>query len=336
MNNAAPALALRDVSKRYKAKPDPALSGVSFEVRRGETVGLLGPNGAGKTTLLKICNTLLHPTEGSVRIFGLDVVKQSAEARAKIGLVTCDERSFYWRLTGRQNLEFFGSLYGLRGARLRERAQELLEALDLAEAADRHYQGYSSGMKQRLAIARGLLSEPDLIFYDEPTRSLDPMHAQQIRAWIERRRADAPGQTHILATNQLSEAEQLCDRVLIINRGRLIAHGTIREIRESFNAQDSEISVIDFRGALPDHVKPDASRGLYELQVSPGEDACHTIRVRAARGGEALSALLRDLLAAGGVVVRCSTSQSSFDEIFCSLVEASNAQRLAAPAEARA
>ena len=147
-----------------------ALERVSFAIEEGETVALLGPNGAGKTTLLKIIATLLYVSSGRVLIHGHDVTGDPLRARRLIGLVTSDERSFYWRLTGRQNLAFFAALYRLPARTLADRVADLLDVTGLTEAADRSFHTYSSGMKQRLAIARGFLADPRIVMYDEPTR----------------------------------------------------------------------------------------------------------------------------------------------------------------------
>jgi ABC-2 type transport system ATP-binding protein len=327
------ALVVEHVSKEYgRALPfarnagpapsrGPALSDVSFSVERGEMLGLLGANGAGKTTLLKIITTLLYPSSGRVLIDGLDVRADSARVRRMIGLVTCDERSFYWRLTGRQNLSFFGALYGLTKQQVVRRGGELLEMLGLSAAADERYQGYSSGMKQKLAIARGLLSDPAIVFYDEPTRSLDPLSAQHVREWIRQMRANSPQQTHVIATNQLSEAEQLCDRVLILARGRLIAQGTIREIKEAYHAEDHEIHQVTYGGpALDGVLKADPAAGLLEVEDGVADGAARTVTLRIARGSNALSAALEAILRSGRTILRCRVDEASFDEIFCSLV----------------
>jgi ABC-2 type transport system ATP-binding protein len=298
-----------------------ALRDVSLRVEPGEMIGLLGPNGAGKTTLLKIVATLLYPTSGRVSIYGHDVLENQVHTRGMMGLVTCDERSFYWRLTGRQNLAFFAALYRLSHRQFQERSAELLEALGLSEAADRLYHEYSAGMKQKLAIARGLLGRPRLVLYDEPTRSLDPLSTQNIRRWIADRRRLDPQQTHLIATNQLDEAEQLCDRVVIINRGAIIAQGTIGEIRSRWHRGEYEIHRITCRGPLADGVlQPDPAAGLLAVEREPAEDELVRLRVRIRKGSEALSHLLRAILASPASIVSCQVEEVPFDEVFCSLV----------------
>jgi len=299
-----------------------ALRDVSFSVRQGEMIGLLGPNGAGKTTLLKIIATLIHPSSGRVLLGGGDVVAEPRRARALLGLVTCDERSFYARLTGRQNLAFFGALYGLTRAQVEARGAELFDTLGLVAAADAPYQSYSSGMKQKLAIARGLLRDARVVCYDEPTRSLDPVSAQAIRRWIQARRATAPRQTHVIATNQLSEAEQMCDRVLILSRGRLLAQGTVPEIRERYQARDDhEVHHVTYRGPrLDGRLGPAPEAGLIEVRDDGETNLGRVLRVRAVRGSAGLSRALEAVLRAGGEIVRCEADAIPFDEVFCSLV----------------
>jgi ABC-2 type transport system ATP-binding protein len=255
-----------------------AISGVSFTIQEGETVGLLGPNGAGKTTLLKIIATLLYVSSGRVLLHGRDSIEDPRRARRLIGLVTSDERSFYWRLTGRQNLAFFAALYGLSRHTIDAKVAQLLEVTRLADTADRHFHSYSSGMKQRLAIARGFLADPRIVLYDEPTRSLDPLNAQAIRRWIREVQERSPLTTHLIATNQLREAEELCDRLIIINHGTVVACGTVAQIRERWRATllkngamppQSETEQVPFDdvfcGLLNDGAAVDRDRGMAEV-----------------------------------------------------------------------
>jgi len=295
-----------------------ALSDVSFTIREGETVGLLGPNGAGKTTLLKIIATLLYPSSGRVLIHGRDMVRESARVRGDLGLVTCDERSFYWRLSGRHNLAFFAALYGLPNKQAEGRVRVLLEALGLAAAADRPFHSYSSGMKQKLAIARGLLADPRVILYDEPTRSLDPLSVHNIRNWLAENRP--PHTTHLIATNQLAEAEELCDRVLILNRGVVIAAGTIPQIRDAWRRNQHVVHHITCRNFRPHGLKPVPEEGLLDVTEEAGDATSLTVRARTIEGSEAFSRLLERILRAGGDIIRCQTEEAPFEEVFRSLV----------------
>jgi ABC-2 type transport system ATP-binding protein len=328
---ATPALEVEQVSKRYqrlslrllrgRAPTGPyALRDVSAAVGQGETLGLLGANGAGKTSLLKIISTLSTPSSGRVRLFGRDIGRHAKWARQNIGLVTCDERSFYWRLSGRRNLQFFGTLYGLTPEVIEKRSDRLFETLNLTAAADRPYQEYSSGMKQKLAIARGLIAQPRLVLYDEPTRSLDPVSTRTIRRWIREWRVIAPWQTHIIATNQLDEAEELCDRVLILGGGRIAAFGSIAEIRARVRRDGIESHRITYRGpdvlAVARAVAPD---GLVEISAGSDTGESRVVVARVVPESAALSRLLQIILEGGGVVVRCEAERVSFNEAFFSL-----------------
>lgn len=332
MNSPIPALHVENISKRYprkgllfglKAQPDApqVLRDVSFAIKRGETVGLLGPNGAGKTTLMKIIAAMLYPDSGRVLLHGRDLAQDPVQARKSMGLITCDERSFYWRLTGRHNLLFFATLYGLPKKLAAERIQSLLEVLGLAEAAERPFQSYSSGMKQKLAIARGLLSNPDIVLYDEPTRSLDPLSAQNIRKWIVRNRGENPQATHLLATNLLHEAEMLCDRVIIINRGAPIASGTIEDIKKEWRGREYAIHRItcgNFPADAP--VSIPSEEGLIDIHIQEREGDRITFMVKTLESSTALSWVLDSFLRSGRTIIRCESEEVPFDEVFCSLV----------------
>lgn len=214
-----------------------AVAGVSLAVAQGELFGLLGPNGAGKTTLVKLLSTLILPTSGQARLNGFPLNQESAIKRS-IGLATSDERSFYWRLSGRQNLEFFAALHGLPPGQTPDRVQALLEQVGLAEVAENRFQTYSTGMRQRLTIARALLHQPRLLFLDEPTKGLDPGAMQQFHALIQSLSSKA-GLTIFLTTHYLEEAEKLCDRVAIMDRGQIRACGSMAELSKQLDLEES-------------------------------------------------------------------------------------------------
>jgi ABC-2 type transport system ATP-binding protein len=212
------------------ASPDnvTALRSVDLHVERGEVVGLIGPNGAGKTTLIKIISTLLDPTSGSVTIDGFDPVDHPLQVRKRIGLVLTDDRSLYWRLTGQENLEFFGVMQGLTHSQAQGRSAELLERLGLAHR-DKMVFGYSSGMRSRLSIARALLCSPPLLILDEPTRALDPVAATDIGQLIRRTAGD--GVAVLLSSHRLDEIEAVCDRIVALVDGQVRFSGTVDELR---------------------------------------------------------------------------------------------------------
>jgi len=211
------------------------LEGVNIKVRKGEVLGLLGPNGAGKSTLIKILCTLILPTEGNAYVNGYDVVKEGQNARESLGFITTDERSFYWRLSGRENLQFFATLHNLPQTIVKAKVEEILDVVHLKNRADEPFLNYSAGMKQRMAIARGLLNDPTVLFMDEPTRSLDPGAAKNLRDFIKEHIVGERGKTVFISTHQLDEAEQLCDRVAILDEGRIKAQGSPTELKESLS-----------------------------------------------------------------------------------------------------
>ncbi len=222
---------LRAFFRRPAKDPVEALRDVSFAVETGEIFGLIGRNGAGKTTLTKIVATLVQPTTGSVSVRGHDSVLHDVQVRRQIGLATAEERSFYWRLTGEQNLMFFARLHGLAERVAKQRMRELFAKLELEEVAKRRFGEMSTGNKQRLAVARALLSSPPVLLLDEPTRSLDPLAAARMREMISSLAQQDPPVTILLTSHNLSEVETLCQRVAVISRGQIRAIDTPEQLR---------------------------------------------------------------------------------------------------------
>ncbi|NAZ29543.1 MAG: ATP-binding cassette domain-containing protein [Caldivirga sp.] len=207
-----------------------ALNGVSLNVKWGEVYGLLGPNGAGKTTTVKILSTLLIPDSGFARINGFDVVKEAKKVRGIIGLVLYPDKGFYSRLSGFENLVYFGRLYGLSRGKAEERARELLRLVNLDWAANRPYEEYSLGMRARLSIARALIHDPPVVFLDEPTIGLDPVSSRSIRDLIKGLKRE--GRAILLTSHNLWEVEEVCDRVGIIGSGKVLMEGSPRDIKD--------------------------------------------------------------------------------------------------------
>ena len=207
-----------------------AIDGISFSVEEGEVFGVLGPNGSGKTTLVRLLNGVLAPTSGRAYLFGRDVTVDGTYIRQRTGVLT-ETPSLYERLTARKNLTFFSRFYGIPDADIPHRVERVLSLLDLADRGDEAVGGFSKGMKQRLAIARALIHDPQVIFLDEPTSGLDPEASRQVDGIIRGLAADK-GKTIFLCTHNLNEAQNLCSRVAMINRGRVLAQGSIQDLTD--------------------------------------------------------------------------------------------------------
>jgi daunorubicin resistance ABC transporter ATP-binding subunit len=233
-----PAVRVESVVKRFGATV--ALDGAGLEVPAGMVFGLLGPNGAGKTTLVRILATLLAPDAGRAGVFGHDVVREPAAVREQIGL-TGQFAAVDELLTGRENLEMFGRLFKLSHEDARRRAGELLKRFDLAQAADRPARTYSGGMRRRLDIASSLLTRPRVLFLDEPTTGLDPRSRNEI--WAIVRELQREGTTLLLTTQYLEEADQLADRIAVIDHGKVIAEGTGNELKDRVGGQILEVEL---------------------------------------------------------------------------------------------
>ncbi len=219
---------VEELVHRYGAKT--ALNGMDFSVGEGEVFGLLGPNGAGKTTTIRLLNGLLRPQSGKMSVMGLNPLTQGTDIRRRAGVLT-ETPALYERLTAHENLRFFATLAGMQIDEMNSRINELLDFFDLMERANDRVGTYSKGMKQRLALARALLIRPELLFLDEPTSGLDPEAAKQVHELIaDVRRRD--GHTVVLCTHHLYEAERLCDHLAVMNNGRVIACGTLEELRQ--------------------------------------------------------------------------------------------------------
>jgi ABC-2 type transport system ATP-binding protein len=291
-----------------------AVDNVSLQIERGELFGILGQNGAGKTTLIKMLCTALLPTSGSAIVAGYDVVRGARHVRQAIGLVSGEERSFYWRLTGRQNLEFFAALYHVPPTTARQRIEALLQGVGLAADADRPFRTYSTGMRQKLAIARGLLNQPQVLFMDEPTRSLDPISAQHIRRFVADYILGELGSTVILATHSMAEAEELCNRVALIRAGRVVAQGSIQQLRQTLHhGVRRELRLRHMPPDLPDALRRLA--GVLSLEVSRVE-GLHILDLAMSDEGALLAAVLRETIESGADVYECQTYQATLEDIY--------------------
>ncbi|MGE0384302.1 MAG: ABC transporter ATP-binding protein [Gammaproteobacteria bacterium] len=313
-----PQVGVADLLRRGRRPAVEALKGVTLNVDEGEVYGVLGPNGSGKTTLLKILSTILAPTSGTARVFGFDVRDADRDVRRLIALVTAEDRSFYWRLTARQNLAFFATLYGIGEGAAQRKIGELLELFELAGAADRRVGEFSTGMKQKLAIARGLLSSPRLLFLDEPTRGMDPASAHALLAMIRSRLVEYFDNTVILTTHIMREVEQLCERVGVLRHGTLVYSGGLARLRASVRPHDRY--VLRLRGL--------EEAGRSAIAAQPGVEHCRTqvdaagveeLDIDLERGSGALGAVLRAAVGHRAEIVDCIKVEQSLEETFRSL-----------------
>ena len=249
---------------RKKRRVVEAVNGLDLTIQKGEIVGLLGVNGAGKTTTIKMLATLLEPTSGAIEIDGIDSTMQDLLVKKKINMIAGGERMLYWRLTGKENLQYFGSLYGLKGAELEERIQFLLGQVELKEVANTPVERYSKGMKQRLQIARGLINDPDYLFLDEPTLGLDAPVAKKLREMVYRL-AKEQNKGILLTSHYLEEVEELCDHLYIIEKGRLLYEGTPDKIIQSIVREYRlEIVIPEMKNETIERLE--YSLGLKEIQ----------------------------------------------------------------------
>jgi ABC-2 type transport system ATP-binding protein len=231
----------RTTWQRLRREPDlrerfRAVDGIDLRIERGEIFGVLGPNGAGKTTTMKMLATLLEPTSGSARVLGYDVVRDAREVRRRMGAVLSDGRSLYWKLTARENLEYFSALYHVPPAEQKPRIAAALQAVKLDDRADDYVERYSTGMRQRLVLARALLPDPELLLLDEPTVGLDPQSSRDLRDRV--RELQTQGRTVLLTTHYMEEADQLCDRIAIVDHGHVVALDTPVGLKRTISATE--------------------------------------------------------------------------------------------------
>jgi ABC-2 type transport system ATP-binding protein len=323
-----PAIEARALTRIYKAKPTPvtALDGVDLDVPSGEFFGLLGPNGAGKTTLIKILTTLLLPSSGSARIAGFDVVHDTAKIRRVINMVAGGEQSGYGLLTTREQLWMFSQFYGLPTREGWRRVDELIEVVGLTEQRDQKVRTLSTGQRQKLNFARGLLNDPWILFLDEPTLGLDVGAARDLREHTLRWRAAAPSRTVLLTTHYMVEADQLCDRIAIVDRGRILALGTPAELRRLVQSESIFRIELD---RLPD------GDGLAALGRLPGvlsavraEDgadgdgaAASSVALKVALADDsALTSVVTAVADQGTHLIGLAKSEPSLEDVFVELV----------------
>ncbi len=300
---------------RSEAKTVEALRGVSFEIAPGEIFGLLGPNGAGKTTLIKCLTTLLLPTTGTAWINGYQLTRQDNQIRATVGCMLMGERGLYWKLTARENLNFFGALYHLSPAARRLRTEAVIARLNLGELADRAVETYSSGQRMKLAFAKALINDAPLLILDEPTTTLDVPSARELRG-VVRELNQKEGKTVIYTTHIMSEAETLCQRVAIVDQGQVLALGTVPELKASLQRD----AVIRIEGVISAR----ASRAVEQLPgvvraATAAVDGRTQLTVMVHDSAALLPRLIETLTAHAAVMQKITPEEVTLEDVFIAL-----------------
>lgn len=316
---------VRALSKSFSTKEGPilrkkrkslvAVDEISFSVPRGEIIGLLGPNGAGKTTIIKMLCTLITPTTGDAFINGYSIVEEPQKVRESLGVMLTGERTLYWKLTGRENLEYFAALYHLQHSDIRKRIDYLLQLLGLSDREDTVVENYSTGMRIRLSFAKALLNEAPVLLFDEPTASLDPQSSRLIRDIIRDLKKD--GYAVILTTHNMDEADALSDRVAIIDHGRIVRYGSPSELKEKLKSND----VIEIEGHNLSDRTANALQSFSEISkvaisTIDSNDNTGLLRIHAEKGKEVLPKLLEFLVRKQVSITRVSFIEPTLEDVF--------------------
>jgi ABC-2 type transport system ATP-binding protein len=294
-----------------------AVNGVSFKIERGEVFGLLGPNGAGKSTTIRMLCTLLEPSSGTARLNGYDIQKQANQVRQSLGAVLGGERSVYWKLTARENLEYFAALYHIPPEIARTRIKMLLERVELTGRADELVEKFSSGMKQRVAIARSLLSDPPIVLLDEPTLGLDPQAARHVREMVKELKAE--GHTILLTTHYMEEADQLSDRIGIIDQGKIIALDTPAALKRRISQNDViRMEISGWHADLGEVLK--TLPGVENLATSHLDGtALWEVNLHTSNSRAVLPGIIENLNQNGTRLVNMNIVQPSLEDVFIDL-----------------
>ena len=311
----------RDLVPWRKRRTVEVLRDVSLQIPYGEVFGLLGPNGAGKTTLFKILGTLILPTAGRSLVMGLDVARTPKAVKEVLTYVVSEERSLYWRLTGRQNLRYFAALNNVSRRLAKDHIANLLDLLDLGDAADRRVMYYSTGMRQKLCLARGLLTNPKILLLDEPTRSLDPLMSHALWQFIREELIGRQGKTVLFATHNLDEARRVCDRVAVLHRGKVRACGTVEELTMALHAEHRYCLTLHPSGNGVLQVIKDVT-GVRDVQVSQSENgkfASYDFTV--AEPEIQVPLILERVIAVKGKVLACQPHEPSLNDVLATLTK---------------
>ncbi|MCG7850171.1 MAG: ABC transporter ATP-binding protein [ANME-2 cluster archaeon] len=301
-------ITVENLVKKYNGHT--AVDGISFEIKRGEIFGLLGPNGAGKSTIISILCCLLEPSLGRVMIDGLEIKKNASDIKKIIGVVP-QEISLYPTLTARENLEFYGKIYGLSGRTLKSRVEALLDMVGLTERADDLLEGYSGGMKRRINIAAALLHEPRILYLDEPSTGVDPQSRRRIYDTIQD--LNRQGTTVLLTTHQMEDAEKLCHRIAIMDKGKLVALDTLKGLLELVG--ESDLIHVLATEILPGPVE--SIKRMPNVQKVSLDEGNMTIQL--VRGRESLVGIIDILVSAGTRVESIYIKEPDLESLFLHL-----------------
>ncbi|NWG07034.1 MAG: ATP-binding cassette domain-containing protein [Chloroflexi bacterium] len=294
-----------------------AVNGVDIQIQRGEIFGLLGPNGAGKSTTIRMLCTLLEPTSGTARVNGYDIVKQANDVRRSLGTVLAGERSIYWKLTGRENLEYFAALYHIPAAVAKKRVDELIERMELKDRANELVEKYSTGMRQRIAIAKALLARPPILLLDEPTLGLDPQAARNLRELIAQLKQE--GHTILLTTHYMEEADQLSDRIGIIDTGKVIALDTPAGLKRRIEQKEViKLEVTGWHDELGDKLR--SINGIENLMTRrQGEADLWEVNMQAHNSRTAIPRIVEHISGNGTRLVNMNIVKPSLEDVFIHL-----------------
>jgi len=289
-----------------------ALRDVNLEVLDGENFGLLGPNGAGKTTLIKCLTTLLLPTSGAAFVNGYSVLDDEDSVRASLGCMLMGDRGLYWKLTGRENLDYFGALYHVPRPERKKRIEYLIDLLKLGDFSDRTVETYSSGQRMIVAFAKSLVNDAPILFLDEPTVTMDVPTARELRRIVKD--LNDHGKTILYTTHLMHEAEELCDRVAIIDHGEIIALGTPRELKDSLGHED----VVSLEGIFPDATvsRLRAVPGVLEVAVSAEDDGRSKLDVMVENSRAMLPRIIEAVTGQGSTVEEIRPKEITLEDVF--------------------
>jgi ABC-2 type transport system ATP-binding protein len=320
-----PAIDVRGVRRVYKAKPRPvvALDGVDLRVEPGELFGLLGPNGAGKTTLIKILTTLLLPSAGTASVFGFDVSRQTRQLRRIMNIVSGGEQSGYGLLQVREQLWMFSQFYGLAVREGWQRVDELIDAVGLQEQRNQKVSSLSTGQRQKLNLARGLLNDPWILFLDEPTLGLDVSAARSVRELVQGWQRAVPGRTILLTSHYMAEVDELCDRIAIVDHGRILAIGTPAELKRRVQSESIfrlEVDRLDGGTAALARLPGVLSAVVPSSDNGTGPDRQTVLVNLTLEEDSALAGVVAALGSAGSSIVSLQKSEPSLEDVFVELV----------------